>query len=122
MKEPGGALSSFVLYSCAAHLILYENSAPISVSLCKKKKKLPKSRHRNQCVLRILSRGWYLSRYRAEPESKGITGSITGSVNFFLRTDDSHCDRIHSSLAGHHSFDDGHVRKKPVVWREYRAE
>ena len=30
---------------------------------------------------------------------------------FFPRIDDSHCDRIHSSLTAVHCFDDGYVGK-----------
>ena len=41
---------------------------------------------------------------------------------FFLRTDDSHCDRIHSSLTAIHCFDNDYVRKQPVAWKEYCAE
>ena len=41
---------------------------------------------------------------------------------FFLRTDDSHCDRIHSSLTTVHCFDNGYVGKQRVAWKEYCAE
>ena len=41
---------------------------------------------------------------------------------FFLRIDDSHCIRIHSSLTAVHCFQDGYVRKQPVAWKEYCAE
>ena len=41
---------------------------------------------------------------------------------FFLRIDDSHCDRIHSSLTTIHCFDNGYVGKQPVAWTEYCAE
>ena len=41
---------------------------------------------------------------------------------FLLRTDDSHCDRIHSSLPAVHCFDNGYVGKQPLAWREYCAE
>ena len=40
---------------------------------------------------------------------------------FFPRNDDSHCDRIHSSLTAVHRFDNGYVEKQPVAWREYCA-
>ena len=41
---------------------------------------------------------------------------------FFPMIDDSHCDRIHSSLTGVHCFDSGYVGKQPVAWTEYCAE
>ena len=34
---------------------------------------------------------------------------------FFPRTDDSHCDRIRSSLTAVHCFDNGHVGKLPEL-------
>ena len=40
----------------------------------------------------------------------------------FPRTDDSHCDKIHSSRTTVHCFDDGNVGKQPVAWTEYCAE
>ena len=36
--------------------------------------------------------------------------------------DDSHCDRIHSSLTTVRCFENGYVRKQPVAWKEYCAE
>ena len=36
--------------------------------------------------------------------------------------DDSHCDRIHSSLTAVRCFDNGYVGKQPVAWKEYCAE
>ena len=41
-----------------------------------------------------------------------VAGSIPGSANFLLRFDDSHYDRIHSSL------DNGYVGEQPVAWKE----
>ena len=41
---------------------------------------------------------------------------------FLPRTDDSHCDRIHSSLAAAHCFDNGYVGKQLVAWKEYCVE
>ena len=41
---------------------------------------------------------------------------------FFSGTDDSNCDRIHSSLTAVRCFDNGYVGKQPVVWKEYCAE
>ena len=41
---------------------------------------------------------------------------------FFMRTDDSHCDIIHSSLTAVRCFDDGYVGKHPVAWKEYCVE
>ena len=39
-----------------------------------------------------------------------------------LRTDDSHCDRIHSSLTAAHCFSNRYVGKQRVAWKEYCAE
>ena len=36
--------------------------------------------------------------------------------------DDSHCNRIHSSLIAAHCFDNGYVGKQPVAWKEYCME
>ena len=41
---------------------------------------------------------------------------------FFPRINDSHCDRIHSSLTIVHCFDNGYVEKQAVAWKEYYAE
>ena len=41
---------------------------------------------------------------------------------FFPRIDDSHCDRIHSSLTCVCCLDKGYVRKQPVARNEYWAE
>ena len=38
---------------------------------------------------------------------------------FSLRIDDSHCDKIHSSLSAVCCFDNGYVGKHPVAWKEY---
>ena len=40
---------------------------------------------------------------------------------FFPRIDDSHCDRIHSSLTAVRCFDNGYVGKQSVAWKEYGA-
>ena len=40
----------------------------------------------------------------------------------FPSIDDSHCDRIHSSLTAFRCFDDGYVGKQPVTWKEHCAE
>ena len=50
-----------------------------------------------------------------------VTGSIPSSANI-LSEDDSHCDRIHSSLTAVRCFDIGYVGKQPVAWKEYCAE
>ena len=41
---------------------------------------------------------------------------------FFPRIDESHCDRIHSSLTAVRCFYKGYVGKQPVAWKEYFAE
>ena len=38
------------------------------------------------------------------------------------RIDDSHSDRMHSSLAAVHCFDNDYVEKQPVPWKEFYAE
>ena len=51
-----------------------------------------------------------------------VAGSVTGTTNFCTRTDDSHCNSIHSSLTTDHSFDNGYVGKQPVAYKEYFME
>ena len=41
---------------------------------------------------------------------------------FFLRIDDSHCNRIYFSLTHVYCFTDGYVGKQPVAWKEYCTE
>ena len=41
---------------------------------------------------------------------------------FFPRIDDSHCDKINSSLAAVHCFENSHVGKQLVAWKEYCDE
>ena len=41
---------------------------------------------------------------------------------FFPRIDDSHCDRINSSLTAVCCLDSCYVGKQPVAWKEYCAE
>ena len=41
---------------------------------------------------------------------------------FFPRIDDSHCDRIHSSLTAVHCFDDRYVGNQLVDWKDYYAK
>ena len=41
---------------------------------------------------------------------------------FFPRIDDSHCDRILSSLTAVRCFDNDYVGKHAVAWKEYCAE
>ena len=43
-------------------------------------------------------------------------------LNPVPRIDDSHCDRIHSSLTVVRCFDNSYVGKQPVAWKEYCAE
>ena len=40
---------------------------------------------------------------------------------FFPRIDDSHCDRIHSSLTAVRCFDNDYVGMQPVAWKEYQC-
>ena len=41
---------------------------------------------------------------------------------FFPNIDDSHGDKIHSSITVVPCFQDGYVGKQPVAWNEYCAE
>ena len=43
-------------------------------------------------------------------------------VIFFSRIDNSHCNRIYSSLTAVDCFDNGYAGKQPVAWKEYCAE
>ena len=54
-------------------------------------------------------------------ENAGNQNIVTLLI-FFPSTDDSHCDRIHSSLTTVECFDNGHVGKRPVAWKEYCVE
>ena len=51
-----------------------------------------------------------------------VDGSIPAWPIFFPRIDDSHCDRIHSSLTSVHCFDNGYVGNQQVGWKECCAE
>ena len=44
------------------------------------------------------------------------------SLLLIPRIDESHCDRIHSSLIAVCCFDNGYVGKQPVAWKGYSAE
>ena len=48
-----------------------------------------------------------------------VAGSIPARPVIFPRIDNSHCDRIHSSLTAVRCFDNGHVGKQPVARKEY---
>ena len=41
---------------------------------------------------------------------------------FFPRTDENHCDRIHSFLTAVHCFENGYVGKQPLAWKENCAQ
>ena len=47
---------------------------------------------------------------------------IPSTIYHTFPIDDSHCDKIPSSLTAVHCFDDGYVEKQPVAWKEYCAE
>ena len=51
-----------------------------------------------------------------------VTGSIPAGTIFFPRIDDSHCNRIHSSLTVVRCFVNGYVGKQPATWKEYCVE
>ena len=48
-----------------------------------------------------------------------VAGLIPGLVNFFLKNDDSHCDRMHSCLSAAHYFEDGYEAKQLLACKEY---
>ena len=67
-------------------------------------------------------------RAKAEPYSSvdsvvdlTLVQSLARQI-FFPRLDDSHSDRIHSSLTIVCCFDNGYVEKQPVAWKEYCVE
>ena len=71
--------------------------------------------------------------YAFFPEHHSLVGSVadlrTGRwfdpparLLFFPRINDSHCDRIHSSLTAVRCFDNGYAGKQSVAWKEYFAE
>ena len=73
------------------------------------------------------------SIYIQSARSHSSIGSVTDFENRWLvrsqarpicfqRIDDSHCNRIHSSLTAVHCFDNGYVGKQQVVWKEYCVE
>ena len=41
---------------------------------------------------------------------------------FFPRIDESHCDKVHSSLTAVRCCDNSYVGKQPLAWKEYCAE
>ena len=56
------------------------------------------------------------------PREKGVTGSIPCSSIFFFffppKIDDSHCDKIHSSLIAVYRFDGGYMTKLPLACKK----
>ena len=64
----------------------------------------------------------YLSRMRKGLENRGSLVRSPAKLMFFPRIDDSHCDRIHSSLTADHCFDNGYVGKQPVAWKDNCTE
>ena len=70
----------------------------------------------------ISSRAPQLSRYRCALENRRSLVRSPAPPIFFPRIDDSHCDRIHSSLTVVRCFDNGEVEKQPLAWKEYCAE
>ena len=70
----------------------------------------------------IGSRAPYLSWQRCGLENSRSLVRFPARPIFFQRTDDSHCDKIHSSLTAVRCLDNGHVVKQPVAWGEYCGE
>ena len=52
---------------------------------------------------------------------KSLVRSPGGPI-FFPRIDDSHSDRIHSSLTDVHCSNNGYVAKQTGAWKQYCAE
>ena len=50
---------------------------------------------------------------------QGVAGLFLSPANYFPRTVNCHCDRIHSSLTIDHCFNNGLVGKQQVVWTKY---
>ena len=48
-----------------------------------------------------------------------VAGTIPTLAIFRPRIDNSHWDRILTSLTTDHCLDDGYVGKQPVAWKEY---
>ena len=63
-----------------------------------------------------------VSRLRCGFENRRSLVRSSARPIFFLRIDDSHCDRIYSSLTAFSCFDNGYVGKQPVALEEYFAE
>ena len=52
---------------------------------------------------------------------RSLVRSLTQPILFPV-IDDSHCNRIHSTLIFVRNFDNGYVGKQPLAWKEYCAE
>ena len=52
---------------------------------------------------------------------KMVAGLIPNLANFSIRIDDSHCNRIHTSLTANHFFSHDGVGKQPLAFIEYCA-
>ena len=52
---------------------------------------------------------------------EGVVSRYNPQFGIFPRIDDSHCDRIHSSLTADHRLDEGYKRKEPATLTEYCA-
>ena len=70
----------------------------------------------------LLCRVPYLSRQRTGLKNRRSLIRSSAWPIFFPRIDDSHFDRIDSSLTAVHCFDSGYVVNQPVAWKEYYAE
>ena len=63
----------------------------------------------------------YLDHTSRLENRRSLVRSPTRPISF-LRIDDGHCNRFHSSLTDGSSFYNGYVGKQPVAWKEYCAE
>ena len=54
-------------------------------------------------------------------KEQGVAGTISCSINFFPRIDDSYCDKIGFFFTADNLFHDGHVGKQLMAWKEDRA-
>ena len=78
--------------------------------------------HFSQCFgffFFFLCRAPLLSRQRARLENRRSLVRPSIQPIFLSMIDDSHCDRIHTSLASVHCFENGYVEKQPVAWKQY---
>ena len=73
----------------------------------------------------LLSHNFFFPKllfHKVSIESRRSLVRSPAHPTFFPRTDDSHCNRIHSFLTTVRYFNNGYVGKQPVALKEYCAE